>query len=315
MRKVSLVEGKGLSMSQAQSISNLCNQTAREIENVLKNTNTYSKYVLIEGVKHQVRKPKPLPTLDTVVELLTRKAKLYACQAFLMENIKAKDYLLMKLKTQTPDLSVVEKPNRPDLFYPQEKEMVSEEWGWEQLTKGEINEFLEAEAYAAHFGQFIHKDSILDKLRDEISYIPDIDWMELNTGAKTPVFFQPHHTSKELTDMHVFLSKIHRKYEQKVNYFNAKVKNLVTEENRVRSEFNKAQLLESETKNREINKKYEDEINKYNIAVDKIKKDFEVQRNIDLKKVASMRINVDSRFQEIVDFFLNDLNSGDTEQK
>jgi hypothetical protein len=47
MMKNSLAPNKGLSLSQAQSISNLCNQRAREISAQLSGVNNYSKSVSI----------------------------------------------------------------------------------------------------------------------------------------------------------------------------------------------------------------------------------------------------------------------------
>jgi len=306
MRKTSLFEGKGLSISQAQSLSNLCYQEARQIEFLLDDTNAYSKHVLIDGTKHYLQKRKELP-ID-VIDLLEKKSRLYACQAFLMENIKAKDFLLKKYKNDIPDLSQLTKPERPEFLYPEEKEFVSEEWGWEQLSVAEINEFLEAEAFAAHYGQFIHKESTLDRLREELSEMPDIEWIEINKDTKTPVFIHAHHTQDGLMNLHVKISKLHRKYEQRVNYFKSKVKNLVTEENRKRSEYNKEQFLLVEVKNRETNKVYEEKMKEYNTRVDEIKKQFEIDRNMNLKRVSSMRIVVDERFKGVVDQFLNELN-------
>ena len=93
MRKNSLAS-TGLSLSQAQSISNLCNQRALEIAAKLSGVNNYKKCIEVPtsngGSKnHTLVVGKPLP--KDVVDLLTEKARLHGCQAFLMENIKAKD--------------------------------------------------------------------------------------------------------------------------------------------------------------------------------------------------------------------------------
>jgi len=82
----------GLSLSQAQSISNLCNQRVREIDNKLAVINNASKNVTIDGVSYQETPGNPMPT--NVVELLTEKARLSATQAFLRENMKAKEGML-----------------------------------------------------------------------------------------------------------------------------------------------------------------------------------------------------------------------------
>ena len=92
MKKNSLTPNKGLSLSQAQSISNLCNQRAREITANLAGINNFSKIVDTGKKKLTIVNGKPLP--ENIIALLTEKAELHACQAFLMENIKLKEFLL-----------------------------------------------------------------------------------------------------------------------------------------------------------------------------------------------------------------------------
>ena len=52
---------KGLSMSQAQSISNLCNQTAQEIERELNSYNNCSKSINIGGQVYNMQEGSPIP--------------------------------------------------------------------------------------------------------------------------------------------------------------------------------------------------------------------------------------------------------------
>ena len=92
-------------------------------------------------------------------------------------------------------------------------------------------EFYDAEAKAASYGLFFHKSSKLNSLRNEISQIPDIEWEVIEQGKKIPVTINIHHTQDELLNLHTTLSDIHRGYEQRVNFYKAKVKNLVTQEN------------------------------------------------------------------------------------
>jgi len=129
MRKNSLVPNKGLSLSQAQSVSNLCNQSAIEIGAVLIVVNNLSKTVSVDGVDKTTVTGKPLPT--NLVELLKKKAGLHACQAFLMENIKAKDVMLKAARTASADLSAVVLPERPVFVDPIVNSLaqVGEDWG------------------------------------------------------------------------------------------------------------------------------------------------------------------------------------------
>lgn len=308
MKKNSL-STTGLSLSQAQSISNLCNQRAKEIENLFSKVNNYSKKIKNNDDVLFLQNPVPMP--NNVVDLLIEKAALYACQAFLMENIQAKEKLLNKIKNEVVDTKSVEIPEFPTLFQISEnkKPFVNEEWGWEQLTESEINEYTDAEAYASHLGQFIHKGSILAKLREELNNIPDIEWIEIKKDEKTPVFIEKHHTSQDLLTLHENIAGIHREFEQKVNYYKSKVKNLVTLENARIAKENSDLQSEYEKMNKQLMDEYRQ---KGAIASERIKtiqNEFEIQRHEKIKEVAAMRINVDPRFQEVINFFLARINN------
>ncbi len=302
MKKNSLTPNNGLSLSQAQSISNLCYQRAIEINNLLASINNASKSVEIDGKEHIIVKGRELPS--NIVDLLIEKGDLHACQGFLMENIKAKDDMLNEAKNMTADLSQVKFPEDWVREEPNIIPQVDENWGWEQLTVAEINEYIEAEAYASHIGQFIHDGSILDTLREELPNIPDIEWMNIKgDGSKSPVKINIHHTSEHLLNIHEKLAIIHRKFEQRVNYFKAKVKNLVTEENARIANLNADAQNEAE----KINK---DRYNQYQVAfaeatekIQTLKAEFEKTRQARIKEIVSMRISVDKRFQKTIDIF------------
>jgi hypothetical protein len=314
MRKNSLAS-TGLSLSQAQSISNLCNQRALEIAAKLSGVNNYKKCIEVPtsngGSKnHTLVVGKPLP--KDVVDLLTEKARLHGCQAFLMENIKAKDALLKELKRASADVSSVEIPERPKTVSPLVKQLseVGEEWGWEQLSVAETNEFLEAEAFAAHIGQFIHSGSPLDNLRKELGQgIAPTEWMNIQDGIKSAVEVTVHdtHTPEVLLEVHEALAKIHRDKEQRVNYFKAKVKNLSTAENARIAKINADAQNDAEKLNNEAQAAYETTFRAASEKIRSIQMEFEKTRQASIKETAAMRIQVDARFQEVVDEFLGKL--------
>lgn len=306
MKKNSLTPNNGLSLSQAQSISNLCNQRAREISVKLTGVNNFSKTVTVGDKTHVIQKGIELPV--NVVELLKEKAELHACQAFLMENIKAKDAMLNEVKRAVFDFSGITMPKRPlaelvDVHNQLLKE-VDETFGWDQLTTAELNEFTEAEAFASHIGQFIHKGGVLDSLRNELPNIPSIEWMTIKDGEKTPVDIEVHHTSEKLLDVHEELAALHRQYEQRVNYFKAKVKNLTTEENARIANVNADMQNEAEATNNRLNSEYDTALKAYTEKTKSVKAEFEKTRQARIKEIAAMRIQVDSRFQKTVDTFL-----------
>jgi len=295
---------KGLSMSQAQSISNLCNQRAKEISNKLADVNNVSKTLVINSETYTETQGNPMPA--NTVELLTEKARLSATQAFLMENIKAKDELIKEIQCDGFEYDV-DAPERPKTFKKDLPLSIDETWGWDQLSTAEYNEYLEAEAYASHIGQFIHKGGKLDKLRSELPTIKTLEFMEIEVGKKTPMKVSIHHTSEELLKIHEELAGLHRNYEQKVNYFKSKVKNSVTTENaRIANE--RAQI---QAELNEVNGKQDADYNagleKWRADFRKASNEFEAKRQERIKEAANMKIDIDSRFQPVVDEFLNQL--------
>lgn len=302
MSKNSLTSSKGLSLSQATSISNLCNQRASEIGKKLEVVNNYKKTVSVGEKEHVTVKGRPLPS--DIVDLLKEKAELHACQAFLMENLKKKDAMLKHMKVVGADISGVKFPDNYAYVEPKVIAQVVEDWGWEQLTVAEYNEFLEAQAYAAHIGEFIHKGSILDKLRAELPTLPDIEWFTVKDGEKSPVVIEKHHTSEGLLKVHEDLAAIHRGYEQRVNYFNAKVKNLVTEENARIARLNADAQNEAAATNNERQAAYETLYKKATEELKQVRAEFEKTRQEKIKETAALKIGIDPRFQKVIDTFL-----------
>ena len=298
------LSSKGLSMSQAQSISNLCNQRAKEISTKLDNINNVSKELTIGVETYVETQGNPIP--GNVVGLLTSKARYSATQAFLMENIKAKDELINDIKREH-FIYDVEAPARPQTISETLPIEVGEEFGWDTLTAAEYNEYLEAEAYASHIGQFIHKKGTLDRLRAELPTIKTLEFMEIEVGKKTPLKVSIHHTAEQLLAIHEELASLHRGYEQKVNYFKSKVKNATTSENaRVQKERGEIQSR--------VNAQNLDLANAYKLAYEqwvadqrKAQHEFEEKRQGRIQEAVNLKIEIASRFQDVVDEFLNQL--------
>jgi hypothetical protein len=295
---------KGLSMSQAQSISNLCNQRSKDITAKLTDVNNYERSVEINGKTYVETPGNPLP--NNVAELLKEKSSLHATQAFLMENLKAKDELIKQIQSEIFKYEI-EVPQRPRTEFRELPSNVDEQWGWDQLSTAEYNEYLEAEAYASHIGQFIHKGGTLDKLRTQLPTIKTLEFMELEVGKKTPMDTSIHHTSEQLLQLHEELAKLHREYEQKVNYFKSKVKNAVTTENaRIANE--RANIQSELNQLNEVNEReYTQAFVKWQDGFKKAQQEFEAQRQEKIKQAANMKINIDARFQPVVDMFLTDV--------
>lgn len=301
MRKNSL-NTTGLSMSQAQSVSNLCNQRGEDIMRELSVVNNASKTVKVNGEDVVTVTGRKLPS--NVVDLLLEKASVSACQAFLMENIKAKENLLTSKRKEQLNYEVTP-PEKPEFALYETLPSVIDSFGWSQLSVAETNEFLEQEARAAHIGRFIHKDSILENLRKELSILPTIEWMSIKDGEKTPVKLKIHHTDAELASLHAKLASLHREAEQRVNYFKAKVKNLTTTENARIAKVNAEAGGKANDINAKLNSEYQGKYQNYLEKKRQAMQEFEMERENSIKAIAAMRIQVDPRFQSVIDKFLD----------
>lgn len=293
---------KGLSMSQAQSISNLCNQNAQEIQRELDSYNNCSKSINISGQTYSLQDGLPIP--GDILEKLKNKGDLHACQAFLMEAIKGKEAEIERIKDTRPDFSHLTAPERPivpdyDIMYD-----VNESWGWSQLTDAEYSEYLQVEAIASHLGQFIHKNGKLSQLRKELPNTPSIEWFEVEDGKKTPVKVTKHHVSAALLGIHEDIAEAHRKYEQRVNYYKAKVKNLVSDENARIQKVNADKAAEFLKLEKQLMEEYQIAMDAYNGEILRLTMEFNSQRELDIKSAAALRINVDPRFQHVIDMFI-----------
>ena len=302
MRKNSLASN-GLSMSQAQSISNLCNQRSRDISFKLRDINNVEKVLKI-GEETYIETPgKRMP--EDVIDLLSEKSRLHAAQAFLMENIKAKSESLSEIKDRDFDFDG-ESPKCGDLQSVDIERSVGEDWGWNQLSTAEYNEYLEAEAFASHVGQFIHKGGKLDELRSELPTIKTLEWIEVESGKKTPLKVSVHHTSEELGGLHEKLAATHRNHEQRVNYFKAKVKNLVTSENARIAKENAVKEASVNEINQNTISVYNKAKEEWNASYRKASHLFEEERQKEIEKTAALRIVIDPRFQAVIDMFLKE---------
>lgn len=297
---------KGLSMSQAQSISNLCNQTAQEIERELNSYNNCSKSITVDGQVYNMQDGIPVP--GDILEKLKNKGDLHACQAFLMEALKGKDSELTRLRNMMPNLDHLLAPHRT--YAPDHEILYNEEesWGWAQLSDAEYSEYLQAEAMASHLGQFIHKNGKLTQLRKDLPNTGSLEWFEVEDGKKTPVKVVKHHVSASLMMIHEDIAEQHRVYEQRVNYYKAKVKNLVSDENARIQKLNADNAAEFLKLEKELNQNYQLAMDAYNGEVLRLTMEFNSQRELDIKSAAALRINVDARFQHVIDLFITNEN-------
>ena len=291
-------------MSQAQSISNIINQKSIELENQLEKINNYQSKVKYKDEDLVITQSIPMP--KNIGDILKELCTLRGVQAFLMTAIQSKDFAMNGLK-QKMFISSEQKPVRKDRELIKTIPSVDESWGWEQLSDKEYAEFLYAEAMASHLGKFIHKGGKLDSLRKELPDLKLLEWMNINDSEKTPVVLTPHHTSEELLKVYESLAAEHRKYGQKVNYYKAKVKNMVSDKNAEIHTFNSLEAERIAKINDDIENEYQKAFSEYYAKASKEQAEFQIQLEIQKKELAQTRIIVDPIFQETVNKILGNL--------
>lgn len=240
-----------LSMSDAQSISNLVNQKAEQITNKYKSVNNYSTYLRLDTLSQAamvdkgdstVSKTKAvnMPPIEEVVADFKRKGDLHALQAFLMEHIKLKEHMIKSLKqkrNEAKDYTNEELELRLNIkkpvFVEEPIELVeyNEETINEFFTKEELLRTLISESHAAHIGQFIHKDGKLSALRKELPTISGYTYEKLPDGRSAVVTNVIHADGDALEQLHEILANEHRDYTRSVNGQKAKAKDLLLLEN------------------------------------------------------------------------------------
>jgi hypothetical protein len=296
----------GLSMSKAQSISNICNQRAKYIDSLLTNVNNVSKHFKqSDGEIYMKQIGKPLPV--NVLELLKDKSSYHALQAYLMEAVKYKDNLLEIEKYNSFKTELVF-PQPPNYVPTTTIKEVDEKWGWEQLSEKEYCEYLEAETYASHIGQYFHRGGVLDNLRKNYNSDLELSFIELKKDEKIPITSTPNHTEKYLIDLHENLANVHREFEQKVNYYKSKVKNLVSNKNIEISKINSDILTKAEVANKKLRQEYNELVNDYNTKLSLESLEFNENKEVQSKRISSLKIKIPTNLQPTVDKLLKDNN-------
>ena len=104
--------------------------------------------------------------------------------------------------------------------------------------------------------------------------------------------------------LHEELAALHRGYEQRVNYFKAKVKNLVTTENARIARANAEEQARVNAINQKIMAEYEAEQKVWFDSEKKAKFEFQEKIEQQIKEIAAYRIKVPARFQSVIDMFI-----------
>jgi hypothetical protein len=290
------LSNKGLSMSQATSISNSMNQRVSDIDATMSNWTTIQETILLKD-KEIVNKVINLPETDEINSLLKEKQNLISAISWIMESVKVKNSYLEQIKRNkySEPVPVLENIEYISMFQP-----VDDEWGTAKLSQSEIEEFVIRVAESSVIGKFIHKGSILEKLRNESNISEYVSVKKIGKEEFITELTVSEGAFEELSSFHKELAEKHLESEKRVNYFKAKVQNLINEENQriiqVNSENSrKNSLLKEEAKTR-----LDKLISEYNSKVS----EFEKENLKELSRVSKLRIVIPSKIQDTVNSYL-----------
>lgn len=287
----------GLSITQAQSISNLCNQYCVEIDNVLQNINIISKEFTFNQEHFIEQKANEIPA--NLVELLNKKGEYVSLQAFLMENIKLKDYLLEQADNKYFHFNE-DAPVQPRFVEPKASPRITEV----ELSEEDRIDYLIQESYASQIGKFIHKGEKLDMLRKEASNTPLVEWKKIDSNITIPIKNTIHTTSEELFKIHLQLVEIHRVHAQKLNYYKAKIKNQLSDLNAEIVRKNAEEYDKATAEYQKELQEYNEELRKYEERYHKALFTFQEEKEKEMKRIASLRIKIPEIFKPLVDTLL-----------
>lgn len=287
----------GLSITQAQSISNLCNQYCVEIDNVLQNINIISKEFTFNQENFIEQKANEIPA--NLVELLNKKGEYVSLQAFLMENIKLKDYLLEQADNKYFHFNE-DAPVQPRFVEPKASPRITEV----ELSEEDRIDYLIQESFASQIGKFIHKGEKLDMLRKEASNTPLVEWKKIDSNITIPVKNTIHTTPEELFKIHLQLVEIHRVHAQKLNYYKAKIKNQLSDLNEEIVRKNAEEYDKASSKYQKELQEYNEELRKYEERYHKALFAFQEEKEKEMKRIASLRIRIPEIFKPLVDTLL-----------
>ena len=280
-------------MSQAQSISNRINQEAMDIERTIAAVNSASKSFVVNGEEYETQTAVPLP-----LDLVLRLGKMRAAQAFLMENIKAKEELMTE--AECVEFIFKAAPIRPSLMEPKLENLEDYAWATRQMSSVSVNEFLHAEGMASVIGKSIHNGSTIDRLRREVGNKTPIEYIELTQGVKTPIRVKYHIDEVKLSLTYQELHKQHLKWNGIANKFKASVKNFLSSHNEGVKKRNAEAIREVKVLNEDAQSQYVADFNSWRQSEKEARSRFEGIVEKEVNKISKLKIIVPDIFEELI---------------
>jgi len=275
------LDTKGLTTAEANYTANIVKELCERISNDIKQLSLFKGTLNFQGKQAEYNKVHKVENLE---EKCLEEGNLYALSAWLREAIKAKEALLKQVENDNFDISLLNEVN-----YGKSTSLLTEDEVKYSLPINELAEYLAYEAKAAHIGKKVHPNGIFEQWFNEIKNTPKVQITEINKDYI--VEFDQVVDEKDLYQIYLTLQKEYREAEQKVNYYKAKVKNLLNEKNQEINQKNRA-LQDKLSQDLEIQ-------NSKNLA---LQAEINNLRGQKLKEVSELKIIIPNELQKTLEY-------------
>ena len=275
------LDTKGLTTAEANYTANIIKELCERIFNEIKQLTLFKGTLNFQGKQTEYNKVYKVENLE---EKCLEEGNLYALSAWLREAIKAKEALLKQVENDNFDISLLNEVN-----YGKATSLLTEDEVKYSLPINELAEYLAYEAKAAHIGKKVHPNGIFEQWFNMIKNTPKVQINEINKDYI--VEFDQVVDEKDLYQTYFTLQKEYREAEQKVNYYKAKVKNLLNEKNQEINQKNRA-LQDKLSQDLEIQ-------NSKNLA---LQAEINNLRGQKLKEVSELKIIIPNELQKTLDY-------------
>jgi len=271
---------KGLTSSEANYTANIIKEMCERIKADIGKLTVFSSKIHFNGKESTYNE---VYKVDNLEQKCLEEGELYALSSWLREAIKAKEQLMSVVQSDCFGIELHKQLPSPNLDrLKTEKDIL-----WD-LPIDELAEFLSVESKASHVGQKVHPHGIFDDWFKQIKNVPRIQIHKENKDYV--IELTQEYQEKDLYEIYFKLQAEYREYEQRVNYYKAKIKNILTEENVA---INNSNSLKS--------KEYGEAVNEISLKNSTLTREIENKRLEKMKEISNLKIIIPNSMQSILD--------------
>jgi len=277
------LDTKGLTSAEANYTANIVKELCERISNEIKQLTIFEGVLNFQGKQTIYNK---VFKVDNLEEKCLEEGNLYALSAWLREAIKSKDNLLKQVDLDNFEIKLL---NEVFIDIEATSKLLTEDEIKYSLPINELADYLACEAKAAHIGKKVHPNGIFEVWFNAIKNTPRVQINDVNKDYV--VEFSQIVDEKDLYSIYFNLQKEYREAEQKVNYYKAKIKNLLDEKNQKINQQNKA-----------IYNKHREDLELQNSKNLSIQTEIDILRRDKAKEISALKIVIPNELQKTLEY-------------